>query len=126
MASKNKTYEERRADIERGDFMAWKSPVKITVLKKLAMPELFDEYGVSPEGWSPTFTCHVLEEGDEILVEDYDLVPEAFCAWAWADLHKSIAHLALGGDFPWIKKPGTMITACSNGLTPVIFKLERV
>jgi len=32
----------------------------------------------------------------------------------------------MGGDFPWMRQRGTMITCCTDGLRPVVFKLERV
>ncbi|MDP3062147.1 MAG: hypothetical protein Q8O40_02875 [Chloroflexota bacterium] len=41
-------------------------------------------------------------------------------------MQRDVAHLALGGDFPWISKKGTMVSACTDGLRPVLFKLERV
>jgi len=45
--------------------------------------------------------------------------------WAWADIQRDVAHLALGGDFSWINKPGSMVSCCTDGLRPVVFKLER-
>jgi uncharacterized repeat protein (TIGR04076 family) len=60
------------------------------------------------------------------MVEDYDQVSARVCAWAWSNLYKMIAHLALGGDFPWVKQPGAVIRACSNVLAPVFFEFERV
>jgi len=34
--------------------------------------------------------------------------------------------LAFGGDFPWFKEKGIAISCCSDGLRPVVFKLERI
>jgi len=53
-------------------------------------------------------------------------MPPSFCSWAWADIQRDVAHLAIGGDFPWIKQRGIMITCCTDGLRPVVFKLERI
>jgi len=53
-------------------------------------------------------------------------MPPDFCSWAWADIQRDVAHLALGGDFPWMKQRGTMITCCTDGLRPVVFRLERI
>jgi uncharacterized repeat protein (TIGR04076 family) len=69
--------------------------------------------------------CPLLQIGKEFLVKGINM-PEEFCSWAWADIQRDVAHIALGGDFPWIGKPGTMISCCTDGLRPVIFKLERL
>jgi len=53
-------------------------------------------------------------------------MPEGFCSWAWADIQRDVIHMGLGGDFPWMKKPGVMISCCTDGLRPVVFKLERI
>ena len=42
-----------------------------------------------------------------------------------ADIQRDVAHLAMGGDFPWMKEKGEMVSCCTDGLRPVIFKLER-
>jgi uncharacterized repeat protein (TIGR04076 family) len=53
-------------------------------------------------------------------------MPPSFCSWAWGDIQRDVAHLAMGGDFPWMRQRGTMITCCTDGLRPVVFKLERI
>jgi uncharacterized repeat protein (TIGR04076 family) len=63
--------------------------------------------------------------GDEFIVENLNM-PKGFCSWAWADIQRDITALALGGNFPWIKDEGVMISCCTDGLRPVVFKLERV
>ena len=53
-------------------------------------------------------------------------MPEGFCGWAWRDLYKDLAVISKGGDFdPWVNK-GEMYTACTDGIRPVSFKLERL
>jgi uncharacterized repeat protein (TIGR04076 family) len=95
--------------------------VKITVLKKVKTGEILKEYGVS----TVEAECPAVKEGVE-YVSKAGGMPEGFCAWAWADIQRDVAVLAFGGDFPWMKKKGTMISCCTDGLRPVIFKLERV
>jgi uncharacterized repeat protein (TIGR04076 family) len=95
--------------------------VKVTVLKKVQTGEILKEYGAS----TVEMECPVVKEGVEYISKGGKM-PEGFCGWAWADIQRDIAVLAFGGDFPWIKKKGTMISCCTDGLRPVIFKLERI
>ena len=94
--------------------------VRITVLNKLKNPEAFREFGKDLEEECPLFKI-----GDEFISENVQK-PEGFCSWAWADIQRDVAVLALGGNAPWIKKKGTMISCCTDGLRPVVFKLERI
>lgn len=101
--------------------MSQRHDVKITVVKTLGTGDLFDEYasaGVTP-------TCPRVDAGQEFLSRGMQM-PEGFCSWAWADIQRDVVHLALGGDFPWMKQRGTTLACCTDGLRPVIFKLERV
>ena len=95
--------------------------VKITVLKKLNTGEVFDEYAAE----SSTLECSAVSEGVEYVSSRMQM-PEGFCSWAWADIQRDVIHMGLGGDFPWMKKPGVMISCCTDGLRPVVFKLERI
>jgi uncharacterized repeat protein (TIGR04076 family) len=101
--------------------------VKITVVKTLETGDLFDEHasaGVTP-------VCTGVNAGQVFVSKGETLrMPEGFCSWAWADIQwadiqRDVVHLALGGDFPWMKQRGTTLTCCTDGLRPVIFKLER-
>ena len=94
------------------------SKVKILVLKKMNSGEIREEYGRNVQ------ECTDLKIGDEFIVENL-CMPNGFCSWAWADIQRDVVHLALGGDFPWIKKKGTTISCCTDGLRPVVFKIER-
>lgn len=50
-----------------------------------------------------------------------------FCDWAWNDIHKLLFAMQLGGDFsPWMKDKNTFIACCTDGVKPVVFKLERL
>jgi uncharacterized repeat protein (TIGR04076 family) len=95
--------------------------VRITVIKKVRTGEILKEYGAS----TVEAECPAMKEGAE-YTSTASKIPQGFCGWAWADIQRDIAILAFGGDFPWIKKKGTMISCCTDGLRPVIFKLERV
>ena len=103
--------------------------IKITVLKRMANPDLIAAYAgdkvreerlVSPQ-------CGTFTDGQEFLLSDPSEVPDGFCAWAWADIHREILAIAGGSDLtPWIKKPGLAIACCTDGFRPVVFKVERM
>jgi uncharacterized repeat protein (TIGR04076 family) len=55
--------------------------------------------------------------------------PEGFCSWAYADIQKDIVDLYY--DSPeyynhWLKGKRVNYVSCTNGLAPVIFKIERI
>jgi len=58
--------------------------------------------------------------------------PEGFSDWAWTDINPCVAVLLTGGNFSkgvfdgWTKDESTMIACCTDGIRPVIFKLERI
>lgn len=100
--------------------MSERWPVKITVLKQLDVKEMREKYGNNVEP-----TCKYAKLGNVFLVQGFKK-PEGFCDWAWSDIFRDVVHLALGGDFYWIKEKGTIISCCTDGLRPVLFKLERM
>jgi len=97
--------------------------VKITVVKKLNNKEMFGNQPPVESTLPPE--CNRLELGQE-FISDEGKCPEGFCSWAFADIQRDIAHLRFGGDFPWIKQKGMMLSSCTDGVRPVIFKLERI
>lgn len=97
--------------------------VKITVVKKVHNRELFGDN--PPLEFTAVPQCDKLEEGQE-FVSDEGGFPPGFCAWAFADIHREIIHLRWGGDYPLIKKKGAVLACCTDGVRPVIFKLERI
>jgi len=97
------------------------SDVKITVLKKLETGAVLKEFG----GEGVEAACPSVKLGQEFISKGIAM-PAGFCSWAWADIQRDVAHLALGGDFPWIKQKGKMVSCCTDGLRPVLFKLERI
>jgi uncharacterized repeat protein (TIGR04076 family) len=97
------------------------SDVRITVLKKLNTGDVFEKYASK----DMTSECTVMKSGKEYMSRGMQM-PEGFCSWAWADIQRDVIHLSLGGDFPWIREKGVMISCCTDGLRPVVFKLERL
>ncbi len=100
------------------------NPCRITVIKKLYHNELVNEYCSLdlPENCTG---CPRFSVGDEFLVKNHTDVPENFCSWAWADIQKDVMAVMAGGAFPWIKQDGVAITCCTDGLMPVVFKVEQ-
>ena len=97
--------------------------VKITVVKKVNNKDMFGdnppaEFTISPE-------CDQLEVGQEFMSEGA-ACPPGLCNWAFADIQRDIVHLLFGGSYPWIKDKGVAISSCTDGVRPVIFKLERI
>ena len=100
------------------------SKCKITVVKRMLNQELIDQH-VSDTRKSFE-QCPVYEDGQEIIIENFPLKPEGFCDWAWADIHRDVVTVMFGGSYPWMREPRTAITCCTDGLRPVIFKVEMI
>ena len=99
---------------------------KITVLKRMVNQELIDRYMGDEYRVKQIAPCTNLQDGQEFVAESLGAPPEGFCAWAWANIHAQVVAIMSGGDFaPWIQ-PGTAIACCSDGLRPVVFKIERI
>ena len=98
---------------------------KITVLKRMFNEELAVEYRRSDVHFGP---CPYYSEGDEFVVDQIGMRPEGFfCDWAWNDIQKLLFAMQLGGDYsPWMKDEKTFIACCTDGVKPVVFKLERL
>ncbi len=96
--------------------MAQKSKVKITVYRKFDCPELPDYSG----------GCEKLKVGQEFIVEENGNMPEGFCTWAWNDIWPVITTLRFGGNFTYSKTEGMMHSSCTDGLSPVVFRIERI
>ena len=96
--------------------------IRITVLKRYAPKAVFLEPIIQG---SIVDACTVFKEGQEFIVDESGRMPEGFCSWAWDDLSKVVNVLRFGGDFPWYEEKGVSVNCCTDGLRPVIFKLER-
>ena len=97
---------------------------KIIIVKRTINKELIAKY-FNPDFCRDFGLCELFSEGDEFLVDDPNIIPPGFCAWAWHDIHRELVTLMSGGNLDWMKKDGTAITCCTDGFRPVIFKLER-
>jgi uncharacterized repeat protein (TIGR04076 family) len=99
---------------------------KITVVKRSLNPELADEFINMP-----VEPCPLFKDGQEFVFE-FSQKPDNFCGWAWDDVYKTVIALARGGNFSkdifdgWMKDDKSMITCCTDGIRPVIFKVERL
>jgi uncharacterized repeat protein (TIGR04076 family) len=87
---------------------------KITVLRKTFHEDLYEQYPCGPPA-----ACGRLEVGQVFLTESEWDPPEGLCTWAWADM-RPVIHGIHGGN------PQVKIESCTDGLRPVLFKLERV
>ncbi|HEX3049646.1 MAG TPA: TIGR04076 family protein [Aggregatilineaceae bacterium] len=100
-------------------------PYKITVLKKMENPELAEAYCYAGGSVCP---CPAFQVGQEFITE-YDR-PANFCEWAWDDIYKYIVMFRSGGNmhdtFKWMNARDTMIACCSDGIRPVVFKIEKM
>ena len=104
--------------------MALRNRIKITVLRRFKPSEVFEKSPVTPQGTLDA--CKVYQDGQEFTVEDNGRMPEGFCTSAWSTIYPSVRTLSFGGNAPWYKEKGVFIECCSDGLRPVIFKLERI
>jgi len=99
-------------------------PFRITVVKRAAFNDLIEEYVA--DGRKPTYgPCKKFEDGQVFEVRG-GVPPTGFCARAWASIFGDLAVVELGGDAPWINRTNTMITCCNDGLTPVLFRIEKL
>ena len=110
-----------------------KHKVKVTVLDKKLYPKLQQQYCDNPiSGACP---CYNVGDGLNTLVKtsgDADTVAGGpkmpFCSEAWDAISRYIYTGLQGGSIMkgWMKKENEMITCCSDGTRPVIFKIERI
>ena len=106
---------------------------KITVLKRTFHEDLANEYIQMKTG-----PCDEFEEGQEFITESPTAKPDSFpCSFAWYDIHKILLTLMQGGTFSkyvgktgkiwnWMKTDNNYITCCTDGIRPVIFKVEVI
>ena len=97
--------------------------IKITVIKRFSPEDVFGHEYKTPTG-KVVEKCH-FEDGQKRVSENGEM-PEDFCSWAWVDLARSIHVLKFGGNFKNWTEDGIMYDACSDGVRPVCFKLERI
>ncbi|WP_289713042.1 TIGR04076 family protein [uncultured Muribaculum sp.] len=95
--------------------------VKITVIRKDFNRELAKEYGVDM-----ITPCTRMNVGNVFYAGASR--PEGLCDGAWRSIHQYVFALANGAKQfwfnDWIRKPGTAISCCNDGLRPVFFLIE--
>ncbi|UCG37015.1 MAG: TIGR04076 family protein [Candidatus Bathyarchaeota archaeon] len=104
--------------------MTGKEEVRITVLRKLASKEIF---GGKPPLGQTIEACPVFKVGQQFVVDEGGEMPRGFCHWAWNDLYKVVTALRYGANWETgaKEKGAPTVHCCTDGLRPVIFKLER-
>lgn len=95
--------------------------VRITILRKLQVEDIYREYARTMQ----STVCPKGEEGLSYISHDGEM-PEGFCPGAWEGLVKKVGFLREGKDSPYVRQAGVAIHCCNDGLHPVVFKLERV
>lgn len=101
------------------------SKCKITVLERTLNTGIAEQYCQNAAGKCPCFI-----EGSEFVTGLEK--PSGFCDWAWNDILRFVTVLLAGGNFSeglfdgWMQDKNTMITCCTDGIRPVIFKLEKI
>jgi len=104
--------------------MADRHKLRITVLKRLDPKDIFDVYPVAERDWF--VPCGVYEDGQEFIIEENLRMPEGFCPSAWQTIYHNIRTLGFGGNLPYFDEKGVSVSCCSDGMRPVIFKIERL
>lgn len=96
--------------------------VLITVVKKA----LFEDIAESVLD-TPAQECTEFEVGDKFIISDFYKVPSNFCPWAWADIQRDIAMILYGATpEPKLKNPNSIMSCCTCGLHPVVYKIELI
>ncbi|MBU2645267.1 MAG: TIGR04076 family protein [bacterium] len=99
---------------------------KITVIKKISATDLYGEnLPVEPNEKMFSPVCDQFDLGQEFILDNINC-PAGFCNWAFADIQRDLVHIFFRGNYPWIKDKGCAISCCTDGLRPVVFKIERI
>ena len=98
--------------------------VKITVVRKYFFKDLIDQFLNNPDSVEE---CDFFNEGDTFIFEGNAEMPKGFCPWAWIDIYHSVSSISKGATLSdWYNQEGMSIVCCSDGLRPVIFKIESI
>ncbi|HAR64091.1 MAG: TIGR04076 family protein [Candidatus Margulisiibacteriota bacterium] len=98
---------------------------KITVIKKTLNQDIAKEYCQSEISTCPSFQV------GQSFIAGFEK-PAGFCDWAWNDIVRYVVVILTGGNFAsgifagWMKDENAMIACCTDGVRPVVFKLERL
>ncbi len=98
---------------------------KITVLKKNLFKEISEEYVVNEQ--KPYKPCETFKVGQVFITDVFSGIPTGFCTWAWNDIYKVLIGFIADGNFGmWYQDKNTSITCCTDGIRPVVFKIEKI
>lgn len=70
--------------------------------------------------------CQIFEDGQEIYVRESLRMPKGFCETAWRNFYHNIRTLGCGGVLPFFKETDVAINCYTDGMRPIIFKIERI
>jgi len=98
--------------------------IKISVIKRFSPEDVFGHEYKTPID-RKVEKCSFFEEGQEWISENGKM-PVGFCSTAWVDLARSVHVLLFGGNYSDWSEDGISYNACSDGVRPVCFKLERL
>lgn len=98
--------------------------VKVTVVRKLDLSKIHPDEDMG-NAESLDCICPLFEIGQEFIVGT-DAVPQGFCPAAFTDIFRYISGLRAGANYAWMKEPGTAMGCCTDGLRPVVFRIERL
>jgi uncharacterized repeat protein (TIGR04076 family) len=97
--------------------------VKITVLRRMANPDLLERYQHVTAA-----PCDRFEDGQEFVLSQWRAPPEGFCEWAWEDIHKKLLWVTGEDELapPPIREGGFIVACCTDGFRPVVFEIRRM
>jgi len=94
---------------------------KITVLRRTINEDFAREYTKEK-----ITLCPKNSEG-QVYISTDGAKPENFCEFAWIDIYKYVFALMFNGNFGmWMKDQKTVIASCTDGIRPVIYKIEKI
>ena len=105
---------------------------KITVIKKMNMKDLYGDNLPARIDDTLASECSRFEAGQVFFIDTSDgeqswkNFPKGFCVWAYADMQRDILHILFGGSYPWFQEKGVVVICCTDGLRPVMFRVERI
>lgn len=98
--------------------------VRILVIRKEFYSDFAESYLTDGKNVGP---CSLMTVGDEFLYEGGAKMPAGLCPWAWIDIYQGVNALSAGATYaPWNNQNGVQILCCTDGIRPVVFKLEAV
>ena len=98
--------------------------VKVTVVRKVDMRTIHPDEDMGQADWLEP-VCDAFNVGDEFIIDGSDC-PQGFCQGAFVDIFRYVSGLRAGADYFWMKSPGTTVACCTDGMRPVVFRLERM